>query len=142
MGRQVHSGHRQAEPFGQRKVEDRQADRDPLAAVDHLIQIAIPGVVIILDVAAIALLDEEDPVDLAEDLAGTGPFGASIADPSRQGVDPGEIVVRIEPGIGVAGQFQGQPGEVGVVVPGDQASEFGAGFERRAQETSIPGDPR
>ena len=55
----------QAQPLGHAAVENRQADRNPLLAVHHLIEIAVSGVEIVVLVPLVTLFDEERPVDLS-----------------------------------------------------------------------------
>ena len=84
MPRQVDPSHRQSEPFGDRPVEDRKRDGDARLAVDHLVEVAVPGVVIILAIAMETFFDEQDPVDLTEHLVRFRSRRATVADPRCQ----------------------------------------------------------
>ncbi len=77
--RQVDARHRESQSFGQGPVEDRETDRDPQLAIDHLVDITIARVVIVVDVPLVPLLHEEHPVDLPQDLPGLGARRAAVA---------------------------------------------------------------
>ena len=51
----------QPQPLGHAAVKDGQADRNPLLAVHHLVQITVAGVEVIVLVTLVALLDERTP---------------------------------------------------------------------------------
>ena len=126
VSRQVHARHRQPEPLGDRQVERRERDGDAELAVEHFVQVAVAGVLIILDVASKPFLDEQHPVDLAEDVPHLGTLGAAIPNAIGQVVDAREVGASIERGVGIARQLQAEPRQVGFVLAPKQAEEFRA----------------
>ena len=96
MRRQVDPLHLQAKPVGHRPVEHREADRDPRLVIDHLIEVAVLGVVVVLGVALEPFLDEQDPVDLPQDLPRLRGRRGPVADPGRQGLDPLQVGAGLE----------------------------------------------
>ena len=132
MRRQVHPRHLQAQPPGQGAIEDREADRDPRPAIDHLVQVAVPRVAVVLRIPLVSLFNVEDPVDLAEHLPGPGPGGASVADAVGQGLDLLEVGLGVEVGVLVARDLEGDPGQVGPRVALQELEEFRTLGERRS----------
>ena len=137
VGRQVDPGHRKAQRLGHGPVDDRQADRDPQPSVEHLVEIAVARVVVLLVVAAQLLLDEEHPVDLAEDVPHPGAAGASGPDPLGQFGDAAQVELDLQAGMGVGGDLQRDPGQVHGVLARGQSPELGAVGERMRRHAAV-----
>lgn len=138
VSRQIHADHRQADPISHRQVQQRQADRNADAAVDHVVEIAVSRVVVVVLVPPEVLLVEQNPVDLAQDRPGLQAVGAAVANPAGQGIDPAEVAVGVELGVGVPGQFERQTAKVHPVVARDQALKLGILVERPGHGSPYP----
>ncbi len=139
MPRQVHARHLQPEPVGHRPVEHRQADRDARLAVDHLVEVAVPRVVVVVGVAPEPLLDEQDPVDLPQHVPRLRDRRAAVADAGRQRVDRRQVAAGVDVRVGVARDLQRDPDQVGPRVPPQQATELRAVGERRSHPGELLG---
>ena len=103
--------HRQPDPRGDLDVEDRQRDRDPEPAVDHLVQERVPGVVVVLLVAAIARLVEEHGAELPETLRRRAVRRQPGGDRGGELVQHGDVPAGVEARVLLLGHRQGRLGE-------------------------------
>src|SRR5208282_4458072 len=109
-----------AKPLGQASVQNGQADRNPCLAVDHLVQVAVPRIEVILTIPLVALFDEQRPVDLAQDLARFGPLFATRADPLGKLVRLAQVELDIQVGIRVGGDLKRNANQARAAGAGEQ----------------------
>ena len=125
MKRKIDTGHRQTESRGHRAVHEGQADGYAEAAIEHLVQIAVPRIVIVVLVPAKPFFDKKDPVDLTENLAGVGTGRAPASRSIRKVLNSVEIGIDLEVGIGVTADLERDPSEMHVVIAREQSLKLG-----------------
>src|SRR5262249_40411583 len=130
------AAHPQPQSISHRLVHDRKCDRDPKAAIEHLVEIAIARVVVVFAVPAKLLLDKQHPVNLSQDRLDSRPDFESISRANREVLNSLEIRFNLKIGIGVAPDFKGNAGEVDLVSSREEPSKLGTFRKRSSHQSS------
>ncbi len=69
LRREVHARDIQTDQRGDPPIQDREGDRNPRLAIEHFVQVAVAGIVVIVGVSLEAFFDEQNPIDLTEHMA-------------------------------------------------------------------------
>ena len=111
--RRERDGHqRQPEPPADLQIDDRERDRYAGPALDHLVQVAVARVEVIVPVPPEALDLEELPVEHREALRQGHPEIRGIGDRLRRRVEPCEVHARVETGIRIHREGECDPRDV------------------------------
>ena len=131
MKRQIKPRHGQAQSLCHRGIHQREADGNSEASIEHLVEIAVPWVVVVFLIPAKLFLDEKDPVYLADDLASIGAGLEAGACTICELIDSCEISLDIDLGIGIAADFERDASKVDTVAADEQALKLGTVRKRR-----------
>ena len=125
----------------------RQGDRDAGAAIDHVVEVAVAGVVVLLDVAAEALLLEQVAVERHDRALGARLVVEPLPERDAHLVEAHQVGADVEVGVLLGRDEQGRLREVQLAVgPGEDVLEpVTGGLERirphgchHFEERSIP----
>jgi hypothetical protein len=125
VSRQVYAGDLDPEPPSDPPVDQGKTDRNTCLTIDHVIEITVPRVVVVLRVAGESLLDEEHPVDRAEGETDVVGRRTPRSRPFRQLLEPVQIQLGIELGIDVPGDLEGDPSQVEAWLVLEEPAELG-----------------
>ena len=113
----------QADVAGDLHVQQSQRDRDPAPAREHVGQVAVGGVVVVVDVAREAEFLEEIAVQRAQPVQDRSVGGEAVLEPQGQGVDVGQHGFDVEFGILVLRDGDGRLEQRELPVVRDQGRE-------------------
>src|SRR5471032_1928740 len=103
--------HRNTELFAHLQIHYGQRNRNPATPLQHHVQVAVIGVVVVVVIAGETQLAEEEPIQYADFLLDVGVVGHTAAHTQDQLVDLGQYALQIEVQIRVLGERQRRLGE-------------------------------
>jgi hypothetical protein len=133
MQRQIDPTHRQSQALRYRLIHEREGDRNSKPPIKYFVQVAVARVIILFSVPTKLLFNEKHPIYLSQDFthdrAGFESGKCSIG----EAIDPVEVDLDVNLGVGIARDFQSGPGEIDAIVPCQKTLKLGAIGKRCSQ---------